>query len=371
MKVKSAICIVIVISILLIMNSKSAAVNTSAIDAVRNKTVLNEQDKEVIDEFLSEAIRELIVNRDYTSAAITRTVILSRYSTEGTYGNWYSELLRTNIRAGFEQAQGIENPKRRDIVLANLLILINDSHDPQLLDLAISMLKNPNHVVRYWAVQCLTNPEIVKLINSNPGNSALEKNIISQLEGVVPDSGPEILVNIARFASDVSTPQAEELLIHVADERIQKYADWNVKHELSDIAILKALENKIESATSGRAAVARRFAQLYSYVIQMYVKGMDTLNDDQKRQLISVIVETEEQCISKLLKGPQQSMRRAIERENTAAIMDEHNRLLGSETSTGLLPSTLGFDYGTTESGAKRTAPLQLPDPPHKITPEI
>ena len=65
----------------------------------------------------------------------------------------------------------------------------------------------------------------------------------------------------------------------------------------------------------------------------MYVKGMDTLNDDQKRQLISVIVETEEQCISKLLKGPQQSMRRAIERENTAAIMDEHNRLLGSEPS--------------------------------------
>ncbi len=366
MKIKSVICVILVASFLLIMNSKSAAVNTTGIDAVRNKSVLNNRDKEVIDEFLTEAIRELIVNRDLTSTAMTRTVILSRYSTEGLYGNWYSELIRKHIRAGFEQAKKTENQKRRDIVLANLLILIDGLQDMSLLDLAMSMLQNPNQITRYWAVQCLTNPNIVKQINSDSANSNLGRNITTQLQNIVADSSPEVLVQIARFATQVNTPQTVELINSIADARIKSYSEWTVQSELSDTVILKALESKIQSATTNRDEIAQRFAQLYSFAIQRYVKGIDILNDKHKRQLISVMVETEEQCLSKLLSGTQQSIRRAIERENPASIMDEHNRLLGNESSAGLLPSALKFDYGTAEDGTKRTAPIELPDPPQK-----
>lgn len=368
MKVKSVICIILVASFLLIMNSKSAAVNTTGIDAIRNKTVLNDRDKEVIDEFLTEAIRELMVNRDFTTTAMTRTVILSRYSTEGLYGNWYSELIRQHIRAGFQQAGKIEDPKRKDIVIANLLILIDGLQDMSLLNLAMSMLENKNQIVRYWAVKCLTNPNIVTQINADTENSGLGNNITGQLEKIIADSSPEILAQIARFAVQLNTPQTEELLISVADARIKSYADWTVQSELSDAVVLKSLESKIQSATTNKDAVSRRFAQLYSFVIQRYVKGFDILNEKQKRQLISVMAETEEQCLSKLLNGSQQSIRRAIERENPLAITDEHNRLLGSESSAGLLPSTLGFDYGTVDGREGSTAPRQLPDPPQKTT---
>jgi hypothetical protein len=114
--------------------------------------------------------------------------------------------------------------------------------------------------------------------------------------------------------------------------------------------------------------IARRFAQLYSYVIFRYIKGYDILNDNQKQDLASVIIEVEEKCITRLLglNRPQGALRRAIERNDLSALADEHNKLLGDETSTGQLPSKLDFDYGTMPNGTKRTAPIPLPDKPQK-----
>jgi hypothetical protein len=77
-------------------------------------------------------------------------------------------------------------------------------------------------------------------------------------------------------------------------------------------------------------------------------------------------VEIEEKCVSGLLGQQQSAMRRAIERESIATVLEEHDKLLGSETTPGLLPTRLGFDYGTTSDGAKRTFPNPLPDPPQK-----
>ena len=94
-----------------------------------------------------------------------------------------------------------------------------------------------------------------------------------------------------------------------------------------------------------------------------YLKGKDVLSDTQKGHLASVLVEVQEKCVSRLLGTPQTTFRRALERANPTAIADEHNRLLGSGTTAGQLPSKLGFDYGTDSAGAKRTAPVPLPDP--------
>jgi hypothetical protein len=251
--------------------------------------------------------------------------------------------------------------------------------DLRLRDLAAPMLKDENMVVRYWAVHCLTNPAIIQQLNSGTtSNPETATTIAAQLTEVIETSSPEILAQIARFAAQVNIPQGEGLLGQVADVRIKRYADWTVKYELLDIAILKLLESKIPlssqglgaaSPTSlGKPAIARRFAQLYSYVIQRYIKGQDILNDTQKQHLIAVLVEIEEKCIGRLLGRPQGTIKRAIERDKTnmTPLLDEHNRLLGSQTTSGQLPSQLGFDYGTTSDGAKRTAPIPLPDPPLK-----
>jgi len=376
MKIKWLIFAVLVAFLVLVMNPGSVAVSTREVDNVRKKAVLDNQDLKIIDDFLAEAIRELVRTRDFTSIAKIRTVILSRQSTQGQYAQQFSESARRHIAAGFQQAQELRRPERTTGVVINLLILMDGLQDLGLADLAIAMLKNENMVIRYWAVHCLTNTNIITQLNAAT-NSNQASAIAAQLKELIENSTPEIVVLIAQFAAGVNIPEAEQLLIQIADLRIKQYADWTVKYELYDSAILKFLSSKIPlpseafggplpTTTGTKPEIARHFAQLFSYATQRYLKGAAILNDTQKSHLASVLVETEDKCIGRLLGNPQLTIRRALERQNAQAILDEHDRLLGTATTPGQLPTTLKFDYGSTTTGPKRTAPLPLPDPPTK-----
>lgn len=379
MKIKWLIFAVLVAFLILVMNPGSVAVNTREVDNVRKKVVLDNDDLKIIDDFLAQAIQELVRTRDFTKIAKIRTVILSRQSTQAQYAQQFSESARKYIAEGFIDAQKLRRPERITGVTINLLILIDGMQDLGLADQAIAMLKNENMVIRYWAVHCLTNPGIITKLNSTTTSNANKTSAIAaQLKEPIENSTPEIVVLIAQFAAGVNIPEAEQLLIQIADLRIKQYADWTVKYELYDSAILKYLSSKIPlpsqslggplpTTTGTKPAIARRFAQLYSYAIQRYVKGGSAglLNDTQKSHLASVLVDTEDKCIGRLLGRPQLTIRRAVERKSMPAILAEHDRLLGTATTPGQLPTALKFDYSSTGSST-RTAPLPLPDPPTK-----
>lgn len=375
MKIKWVIFAVLVVFLILVMNPGSKAVNTREVDNVRKKAVLDNSDLKIIDDFLAEAIKELVGARDFTSIAQLRTVILSRQSTQsqqGQYAQQFSESARRYIAQGFLDAQKLPRQERITGVTINLLILVDGLKDLELANQAVPMLKNENMVIRYWAVHSLTSPDIITQLNI-PANSNQAAVLAAKFTEILDTSTPEIIALIAQFAAGVKIPQAEQLLCQIADIRIKQYAGWTVKYELYDSAILKYLSSKIPSASqssgstsaTSKTAVARCFAQLYSYVIQRYVKGADILNDTQKSHLISVLADIEEKCISTLLK-PQMTIRRALGGNSMPAILAEHDRLLGSATTPGELPQTLKFDYSTNPSGPKLTAPIPLPDPSAK-----
>jgi len=378
MKIKWVIFAVLVVVLILAMNPGSKAVNTREVDNVRKKTVLDNSDLKIIDDFLAEAIDELVATRDFTSTAQLRTVILSRQSTQsqqGQYAQQFSESARRYIAQGFIDAQNLPRQERITGVTINLLILMDGLHDMGLADQAVAMLKNENMVIRYWAVHCLTNPDIITQLNAG-ANSNQASVIAAKFTEILDTSTPEIIALIAQFAADVKVPQAEQLLCQIANIRIKRYADWTVKYELYDSAILKYLSSKIPSASqssgstsstsaASKAELARCFAQLYSYAIQRFVKGADILNDTQKSHLVSVLADIEDKCIGVLLK-PQRTIRMALERNSLPDILAEHDRLLGSSTAPGQLPETLKFDYSTNPNGPKLTAPIPLPDPSAK-----
>lgn len=374
MKIKSAFFATLVAFFVFTTYSDSLAVSTREVDEVLKKGVLDNEDLKIIDDFLAEAVRELIRTRDFTSIAQLRTVILSRRSTQGQYAQQFSESALKHIQEGFNEAQTLRPEDRKTKVIINLLILIDGLEDLRLRDMAIGMLKDKNMIVRYWAVHCLTNPAILQKLNSEAAsNPTTAQTIAEQFKEIVETSSPEIIGMIARFAATVKIPQGEELLLQIADMRIKRYYDWTVKFELLDVSILKLLESKIPLSsqplggpTSSKPAIARRFAQLYSYAIQRYIKGQEILNNTQKQHLTSVLVEIEEKCIGRLLGRQQVTIRRAIERGNMPGILEEHNRLLGDETSPGQLPTKFEFDYSTTPTDPKRTSPIPLPDPPIK-----
>jgi hypothetical protein len=376
MKVKWVFFAISAVFFSLVVYSDSKAVNTRNIDTVRNKPVLDSADSQIIDDFLDEAVRALVNTRNFSSIAKIRTTILARSSSKKSsaqiqYAEQFSLSSHKHISSGLKQAEQLTPEDRRFKVILNLLILIDRLEDVRLADLVIVFLKDENTVIRYWAVHSVTSPGFTKKLNTSIAtNSQLARRIVEQLQGLVDRSGPETLTSVAGFAAEVVIPQGEDLLGQIADMRMKKYVEWTVDYELMDAAVLGLLNQRISSGAINKAAVARRFAQLYSYVIQRYVKGRNSLNPTQKHQLASVLVETEKSCISKMLGTPQTVIKRLIEREDYTRLLLEHSNLLGDDTGAGLLPTKLKFDYGRNPNGSSRTAPLALPALPQKLIPD-
>ena len=375
MKAKWVILAVSAAFSVLVMHSTSQAVNTRDIDNVRNKPVLDNVDRQIIDDFLDEAVRELVSTRDFASIAKARSVILSRRlsrkdSAQAQYAEQFSVSANKYISSALKQAEKLIPKDRRFKMVLNLLILTDGLQDVRLANLAMGLLKDESKVIRYWAVHSVTSPGFTKQLNATIAvNSQLARSIVEQLQSLLGRSGPETIALMAEFAAEVSIPQGEDLLGRIADMRIKKYVDWKVDYEPLDGIILRTLYKKIFSGAVNKPAVARRFAQLYSYAIQRYVKGRDILNAAQKHRLASVLVETEKSCVSKLLVIPLTVTKRSVERNDYTRLVLEHSRILGDDTTPGLLPVKLNFDYGTNPNGSPRTAPLPLSDPPQKPAP--
>jgi hypothetical protein len=368
MKVKYARLGVLLV-LVLAAGTTSEAVSTRDIDAVREKGVLDSADLLIIDGFVSEGVQELLSTTDFTSIANVRAAILSRgSSTTGSaaaqYTEQFSESAYKYVSEGLKTAEGLKPAARKVKVIINLLILVDGLANPRLADLALGMLNNENSAIRYWAIHCVTSPGITKRLNSAGGDSKSAERITEELKKVVEKASPESLELMARFAADVKIGQGEELLLQIADMRISRYANWNVDNAVLDAEILKLLSGKVLSAKSDKPAVAQRFGQLYSYAIQRYIRGGDNLSAAEKNQLVSVLVETEQSCIGKLLDMPQSIVQKAIEQSDLKSLLAEHNRLLGDETGAGKLALKLNFDYGKAPDGEKRIAPLALPEPP-------
>jgi len=353
-------------------NSISVAVDTSGIERVRDKGVLDSEDLQIIDNFVYEAIQELLRTEDFTSIAKVRSTLLARVSSEQPsaevqYAEQFFESAHKHISKAFSQVGELRQEDRKFKVMVNLLILVDGLENLRLADLALGMLKEENTVIRYWAVHSLTNSGFTKQLNSGkPADLQLAGRIAKQLKELVEVSAPETLALMAKFAADVNVPEGEDLLLQIADIRTKRYADWTVDYELLDGTVLKSLFKKISPKGPSKLDVVRRFGQLYSYVIQRYIKGRNFLSTTQRHQLASVLTEIEKSCISKLLEMPQASVvgiKRAIENDDYTGLLQEHNRLLGDETKAGVLPSKLKFYY-LNPDGTKRTAPLILPKPP-------
>jgi hypothetical protein len=337
---------------------------------VREKKVLDKDDLKAVDDFIAEAMEEIVRAKDFTGVGGVRGAILSRAvstaaSSAAQYREQFLESSYKHISSGLKEAEKLMPPDRRFKVMVNLLILADGLESLRFADIALGKMNNENTAVRYWAVRCVTDKEFIKQLNAEAATDPkLADKITEQLKTSLTTASPEIVVLTATFAAEVKTQEAEDLLLKAADMRISKYAGWKVNDEFADADILKLLCDKILSGSADKAAFLKRFAQLYSYAIQRYVKGQEILSAADKAHLVSVLAETEQSCIGKLLDVPQSIIQKAVEQNDFTALMLEHNKLLGDETSAGKLALKLDYDYGGTSDGSRRLAPLVLPEPP-------
>jgi hypothetical protein len=340
-----------------------AQVDSSRIEEVIKKSVLTPQDFEIIDAYVADAIGRLVRTVDFTEVARTRASIVGHQIAQAQYAQRFSEACLREITLGFDYAtHEISDPQRRFKVFANLLILVNELNDPRLVDLAVRMIPHEAGAVRYWAVRVATSPSLwEKLSQDQAAAAAISRKILDACKQAAQTSSAEVLNLMGQFAGRFDTPLAVELVGRIADVRIKSYADWSVRYELVDTGILKLLSNKIAAGGASGGQLARQFAQLYSYAIQRYIRGMqnNVLKGMSRNHLAAVLLDTEEQCLSKLLGGTQTGVRRALEANDLNALQAEHDRLLGGATGRGALPAKFNFTYG----GSNNSSPLALPDP--------
>jgi hypothetical protein len=343
-----------------------AQVDSRRIEEVVKKNVLTQEDLEIIDAFVTDEVGRLVRTTDFTEVAKTRAVIVSHQVTQAQYAPRFSDAVLREIGKGFDYANNeITDSNRRFMVFTNLLILASELNDPRLVDLGIRLIPHENSAVRYWAVRVATNPSVWDKLSQNQAAAGpLSDKIMDACSKVAETSSPEVLYLMAQFAGRFGTAPAQDLLSRIADVRIKRYADWTVRYELVDTGILKLLAAKIGSGGAANQQLARQFAQLYSYAIQRYLRALreNNLKELTGNYLASVLVETEQQCLGKLLGGPQTTITRAVEAGDLNALQAEHDRLLGSATQAGALPSKFNFTYGSAQE--RRTAPLTLPEPP-------
>ena len=365
MKLKWLFCIILVTLLFFQSQPTLLAANLGQIDFILNKNVLDEQDKQEIDRYVRDTLQSLLNERNLANVGRYVEALVARRGDKPQYVQAFNDSVEKHVSEAFASAKSLRPAKRQTAITANLLILLDKLANVRFAILAMNQLDNENVVVRYWAVQCLTNPEVINQLNAGDApNPNLAREITTKFKDMAPKSNPEILNLMARYAAAIQIPQGQELLLQIADQRIKSYADNKVTGEFTDATILKLLDSKISNPSQNTdvPALAQRFAQLYSYVIQKYVRNKDKLSEVQKNQLITVIVEIEDKCIKNMV-GAQTEMRKAIEQDQMTALMSEHDKLLGSDTAEGQLPAKYHFNYGKTNTGATRTAPLTLPNP--------
>ena len=375
---------VVLLTSVLAINAACGAASTKKIDAVRRKAlvdkdVLENSDFEVIDAFWAAALEELLISEDFSEIVTIRTEIFAHSGgAEPTqYSVGFISSAQKHLESAFDEVQNWDTDRRKTWIERNLMILAAELESPDLLELGMRMLDHENGIVRYWAVKSVASPIIVRQLNSELSSGAESAvRIVSRLESVAEkETYPEILNLIAGFAGQVTGPQAKQLLLKIVDLRTIAYEKWTVKYELMDAKLLRSVGNEILSPASeqDRAAVSRKFAQLYSYAMQRYLLGANVLSDVSKQQLASVLVEVEQSLLDRLLGRPQSTIKKAVEKiltkktveqKDYSALEREHDSLLGSTARKGELSAALNFDYGKNPDGTAITAPKKLGPPP-------
>jgi hypothetical protein len=248
----------------------------------------------------------------------------------------------------------------------NLLILISDLSNVELSKVAFDYLQNPDVMIRYWAVSCLTNSKVLGQLNmaESAENSQLAGQFAQKLlNAAKTEQSEDILVLLVQFAAGLKQPTANEILTETAQKRINLYLDWQVKNEMVESWILKALVDRTQNDAENASVMARNFAILYSLVIQRYILGQETLPSANIRNLVSVITQSEK-YLSRFLPDWPSSLKRAIEKGGGPILLAEHDSLFGSVNTAGRLPAATGFDYGKNPDGSIKTAPPTLQKPP-------
>jgi hypothetical protein len=371
-----AIVMTIFVAVVLGALAGAADLDTEQIDVVLEKAagggVLGGDDFEIIDDFVEDAIEQMILTEDLSESVDIRAQIVarSRRGMAGQYAVSFATSAAKHLTAAFDGLDKWDVGLRKNQAQRNIIVLAARIRSVELARLGLRAIDSDDLAVRYWAVIGVTNESVIaQLASQGTGDAELATEIVTRLKAMAQGQAqPEIQFLIAAFADKLGGNDGIGMLLAVSQARARVYESWTVEYELVDAEILKCLGRAIPLADTAqdKTDLSRSFAQLYSYAIQRYIAGAGILDEADMVQLASVIVDVEQNAVGKLLDTRQFAIKDAVEKKKPDVLQREHDFLLGSATRTGSLLEKLKFNYGTNATGEAIVWPKQLPGPPKK-----
>jgi hypothetical protein len=350
-----------------------AVVPTDRIAAVRERLLssggsLSDSDRAVVNEFWRIALDAMLLEETSEQIVAIRRQIEQEKGDEplSLYATGYVQVGREHLKVAFETVEQWEPSEKKDLMRRNLMILATRLESPLLADFGLERLSDLDEVVRYWAVKCVAGPQVAaQLIDPAIGDPVLTEKILHALRSrVSEESNPEILRLFVSFSAIVNNDLAREILMIIAQKRIDAYMSWNVQNEQFDAFLLRSMGQIIleERESPARTAMARRFAELLSLVFQRYMADPSPLSDAQRNALATVITEVDNYVLTRIM-GQQTPFIRILQRGGMG-LDREFEAYFGSDVGPGHLATRLKFDYGKTDTGQTKYSPPQLPPPP-------
>ena len=374
-----SIVVTVLVSVFLSSLSGAAELDSGQVDSIYEKFaaggMLDSSDFAIIDDFLKDSIEQMILCEDLSESVNIRSQISasSHSGASDQYSVFFATSAAKHLTSALESLDQWPDGSRREQACRNIIVLAGLLKSIECVRLGLRAIDSDDLSVRYWAVICVTNSSVLSKLSGDIGNAELTTEIVTRLKAMARVAvEPEIQLLISVFADKLGGDNGAGLLTAVSKARLKAYENWEVEYALADAKILKCLGNAIASADTmaGKANLSRNFAQLYSYVIQRYILGYEILEKSDISQLASVIVDVEQEVISKLLGSKQSALQNTIEKKKPSSLRTEHDFLFGSATRRGSLPAKLNFNYGTDPSGKSIDSPGRLSEPPKKAEPD-
>lgn len=346
---------------------------TQEIDRVRTRAVVDNAvlesiDLAVIDAFMDRAFDEWILTQNNGESVNIRITLTERRGVkpESQYSVQYRTSCEKYMQQALENLAQRENSPQKQIILRDMMILAADMNGPAFVRFGLGLLSDTEPMVRYWATAAATGPAALAAFGTDNPDTALAGEVMDGLAKLAADSAQAETLRLAvLFIDKIKDPRGIEILNTIADKRIQAYRDWKVDNEMLEINLLDVMANKINQAGSSQVKqdMARRFGQVYSFVIQRYLTGKGSLSKTTVSRLESVIVSIEQMAVVDLLGRAVNNIKTSIEKGGQT-LQTEHDNLLGADARRGELQTKFNFDYNGS------AAPEKLPAPPAPETAE-
>lgn len=265
---------------------------------------------------------------------------------------------KQSIEASFSHAQRMDDARQRQMVDQNLMILAAELKSPAMAPLALAHLDSEDSVVQYWAYKAITDSAVMRQLSSNADTETTQAILRALKERVTGGVQPPIQRLIIRFCMGLDDPMARDILLVIADSRVQAYREWTITDQVLDVTLLTALGNvAMLQEQPDKGTFGRKFAELYALTIQRYLKGEDTLSKNEIGDLMTVIAEVDQTVLAQQM-GIKTGILPSLKRK--MGLEREYEVLFGDRMRSGQLAEMFNFDYGKDASGKPITVPQEL-----------